>query len=199
MCGCTLSTKPEKNYRDLNTITASVDQLSSYFTKGKRNTFLNERATESAFRSLSLTDYRYLHFSTHGVINTETPEFSSLLLQPDGQEDGCLNMYEIFDLDFNADLVTLAACQTGLGKLVQGEGMVGFTRALMYAGSPSVVLSLWEVVDESTNQLFLDYYSELAKDGSDKYAPLRAAQLKMIESGKYSNPYYWAPFIFNYQ
>ena len=74
--------------------------------------------------------------------------------------------------------------------------MVGFTRALMYAGTPSVILSLWEVGDDSTKELFVNYYSKLSKDGSEKYAPLRDTQLRMIESGKYSNPYYWAPFVF---
>ncbi len=189
-------TNDGKIYDDLSTITASVDQLSKIFASDRSATTLNAAASEYAFKSLDLASYRYLHFATHGVINTEAPDFSSILLQSTVQEDGCLSIHEIFDLDFNADLVTLAACQTGLGKLVRGEGMVGFTRALMYAGTPSVILSLWEVADESTNQLFLDYYSTLAKDGSDKYVPLRATQLKMIESEEYANPYYWSPFVF---
>ncbi len=189
-------TNDDNIYGNLVTIASSIDRLGDLFSINQSTTIVDDQANESAFKSLDLTNYRYLHFATHGVINDETPDFSSILLQPGAQEDGCLNMYEIFDLDFNADLVTLAACQTGLGKLVRGEGMVGFTRALMYAGTPSVILSLWEVADESTNQLFLDYYSKLAKDGSDKYAPLRAAQLDMIKSREYSNPYYWAPFVF---
>ncbi len=192
----TSCTNDSSNYPNLSSIAASIVHLGSLFPSNKSLTVLDESANENAFKNLSLGDYRYLHFATHGVINPETPDFSSILLQPDGEEDGCLNMYEIFELDLNADLVTLAACQTGLGQLVRGEGMIGFTRALMFAGTPSVILSLWEVVDESTNQLFLDYYSKLAKDGSDKYQPLRAAQLEMIESGEHSNPYYWAPFVF---
>ncbi len=183
-------------YGDLSAVAASIKQLGDLFDVGQSTIVLNEQANESVVKSFDFADYRYLHFATHGTINTEIPDFSSLLLLPYGQEDGCLNMYEIFDLNFNADLVTIAACQTGLGKLVRGEGIVGFTRALMYAGTPSVILSLWEVADESTNQLFLDYYSKLASDGSDKYEPLRVAQLKMIESEEYSNPYYWAPFVF---
>ena len=99
-------------------------------------------------------------------------------------------------MEFNADLVILSACETGLGKLVRGEGMVGFTRALMYAGTPSVILSLWEVGDNSTKELFVDYYGRLAQDGKEKYKPLRQVQLDMIERGKYANPYYWAPFVF---
>ena len=120
-----------------------------------------------------------------------------ILLSPSEKDDGCLNLYEIFELDLNADLVSLSACETGLGQLVRGEGMVGFTRALMYAGTPSMILSLWKVPDESTSDLFVNYYSKLQKNnGTNKYAPLREVQLEMIQSEKYSNPYYWAPFIF---
>ncbi len=153
-------------------------------------------ASEENFKRENLENYKRLHFSTHSVVNAENPAFSRILLHPSDEEDGCLNLYEFFELEFNADLITFSACGTGLGKLLKGEGMMGFTRALMYAGTPSVILSLWEVADESTNQLYIDYYSRLTKDGSDKYAPLRAAQLKMIDSGEYSNPYYWAPFVF---
>ena len=173
-----------------------VTAISQLFPRNSTTILVDDQAQENYVKTMQFQDYRYLHFSTHGIIDTETPDFSSILLQQGGNEDGCLNIYEIFNLDFNADLVSLSACQTGLGKLVQGEGMVGFTQALMYAGTPSVILSLWEVADESTNQLFKSYYNTLAKEGSNKYASLRSAQLQMIHSEKYSNPYYWAPFVF---
>ena len=185
---CTEDGTPLNN---LSNTTSSVESIQNYFSPAKSTTLFNHDANSDQFSSLDLKDYRYLHFATHGQINSEKPEFSTILLH-----DACLNLYEIFELEFNADLVTLSACETGLGKLVRGEGMVGFTRALMYAGTPSVILSLWEVGDDSTKDLFVNYYSKLAKDGSEKYAPLRAAQLDMINSGKYSNPYYWAPFVF---
>ena len=174
----------------------SIDTIKEFFDEDKRKTIYNEEASEDNFNNLSLNDFRYLHLATHGLINSDSPDFSSIVLQSGGDENGCLNLYEIFDLEFNADLVTLSACETGLGKLVRGEGMVGFTRALMYAGTPSVILSLWEVGDDSTKDLFVNYYSKLSKDRSEKYAPLRDTQLQMIESGKYSNPYFWAPFVF---
>ena len=185
---CTDDGKPLKN---LDNTLPSIESIKNSFNQKKSTFLINEDANRDKFSSLNLKDYRYLHFATHGQINSEKPEFSTILLH-----DACLNLYEIFELEFNADLVTLSACETGLGKLVRGEGMVGFTRALMYAGTPSVILSLWEVGDDSTKELFVNYYGKLSKDGSQKYTPLREVQLQMIKSGKYSNPYFWAPFVF---
>ena len=174
---------------------SEVDNIAKRFANNR--VLKGKQTKESDLKGMNLTPYRYLHFSTHGLINTENPDFSRILLTPADTEDGCLNLYEIFDLELNADLVSLSACETGLGKLVRGEGMVGFTRALMYAGTPSVILSLWNVADESTKNLFVNYYSELSQNGADKYLPLRAAQLHMIQQGgEYANPFYWAPFIF---
>ena len=174
---------------------AEVMSIANQFPQERVTTLINETATEDSLKNSVLSDYRYVHFSTHGVINSKQADFNRILLGHI-KEDGCLNVYEIFEQDWEVDLVTLSACKTGLGELIRGEGMVGFTRALMYAGTPSVVLSLWEVADESTKNLFVDYYTELAKDVTDKYDPLRKTQLKMISSKNYSNPYYWAPFVF---
>jgi len=161
--------------------------------------FKREQALEDTLKALDLKPFRYFHCATHSIIDAETPELSMIILtlDKDSTEDGLVHLYEIFDLDLNADLVVLSACETGLGKLVKGEGMVGFTRALMYAGTPTVILSLWSVADQSTANLFIDYYKGLkAIDGRDKHLPLREAQLKMIEAGgKFSNPYFWAPFV----
>ena len=186
-----LCTADGKALASLTNTTTSVELIKKYFSPEKSTTIFDEEANRDDFSSLDLKDYRYLNFATHGQINPEQPEFSNILLH-----DGCLNLYEIFELELNADLVTLSACETGLGKLVRGEGMVGFTRALMYAGTPSVILSLWEVGDDSTKELFVDYYRQLASDVREKHEPLRNVQLKMIEEGKYSNPYFWAPFVF---
>ena len=186
-----LCTEDGNSLNKLSNTTSSVNSIHCLFNSEKSKVLFNEEANRDYFSSPDLKNYRYLHFATHGQINSEKPEFSNILLH-----DACLNLYEIFELEFNADLVTLSACETGLGKLVRGEGMVGFTRALMYAGTPSVILSLWEVGDDSTKDLFVNYYSKLSKDGSQKYVPLREVQLQMIESGKYSNPYFWAPFVF---
>ncbi len=185
-------------FGDLSNQTLHINAIQSLFPKERSAVLIDESANEGNLKKAALSDYRYLHFSTHGIINSEMPEFSSILLQSGEFEDGCLNLYEIFDLQLNADLVTLSACETALGKLVKGEGMVGFTHALMHAGSSSLILSLWEVEDLSTNQLFFNYYEELTSEGAeDKIVPLRATKLKMIGSiNSYSNPDFWAPFVF---
>ncbi|MEM7369770.1 MAG: CHAT domain-containing protein [Bacteroidota bacterium] len=177
-----------------------VKGIAALFPKEQADVFMGHQATEDNLKALALKDYRYIHFSTHGLINTQFPKWSAIALTQDNDstEDGLMQMYELFDLELNAELVSLSACESGLGKLVEGEGMVGFTRGLMYAGAPSLILSLWPVVDESTADLFLDYYRRLQKsDGKNKYRPLRKTQLKMIrQGGTFANPYYWAPFIF---
>lgn len=171
--------------------------IANNFDTARTNLLINNNNYETTLKSLDLTAYRYLHFSTHGLINTQQPNFSRILLTPSLTDDGCLHLYEVFELSLQADLVTLSACETGLGKLQRGEGMQGFTKALLYAGTSSIILSLWEVVDVSTKDLFVNYYANLAKDNSNKYRPLRAAQLKMIEQGGvYANPYYWGAFVF---
>jgi CHAT domain-containing protein len=105
-------------------------------------------------------------------------------------------MSEIFNLDLNADLVVLSACQTGLGRLVKGEGMIGLTRAFMYAGASSVVVSLWKVQDYSTAALMKSFYRHL-RAGKGKAEALRQAKLNMIRSDipAYRFPYFWAPFV----
>jgi CHAT domain-containing protein len=112
----------------------------------------------------------------------------------DAVEDGLLQVYEIFNLKLNADLVVLSACKSGLGKKVRGEGLIGLTRAFMYAGAPSVVVSLWSVVDRSTASLMVKFYETLNQAG-DKAEALRQAKLKMIQNPLYAHPYYWAPFV----
>ena len=109
-------------------------------------------------------------------------------------EDGLLQVYEIFNLKLNADLVVLSACETGLGKQVKGEGLVGLTHAFFYAGTPSILVSLWKVQDRSTAELMVNFYQQLDR-GKDKAEALRLAKLHLIQRNRYAHPYYWAPFV----
>jgi CHAT domain-containing protein len=131
------------------------------------------------------------------LIDEKKPDLSSLVLTQHSNpgEDGFLRATEIFNLDMNADLVVLSACQTGLGKLVRGEGMVGLTRAFMYAGTPAVMVSLWSVSDISTATLMGEFYKNLVIKNLDKTNALRKAKLTMLKNEKFANPYYWAPFV----
>jgi CHAT domain-containing protein len=136
-------------------------------------------------------------------LNAERPEFTGLVLSLVGNKnnDGFLRTDEVFNLNLGAQLVMLSACETGLGKEKRGEGVIGLTRAFMYAGTPTVGVSLWSVADKSTAELMTDFYRRLlgpAAASSALTAPsgaMREAQLAMITGKKYSAPFYWAPFV----
>ena len=119
-----------------------------------------------------------------------------LSLDEEGGEDGFLQMREIFNLNLDADLVVLSGCETGRGKLLKGEGLVGLSRAFLAAGARSLVVSLWRVNDRSTSLLMEAFYLNL-KEGLGKAEALHQAKLALmkVEEGRYAHPYYWAPFI----
>ena len=187
-----------QGYRRLEYSGEEVKKIASFFKPGSYEIFLNKEATEeNVKREGELKKYNYLHFATHGFINEDKPDLSSLVLcqQNRSGEDGLLQAQEIFNLKLNADLVVLSACQTGLGKLVRGEGIVGLTRAFMYAGTPSVLVSLWSVSDISTAILMGEFYKYLIKNKLCRTDALRKAQLSLINDPKFAHPFYWAPFV----
>jgi tetratricopeptide (TPR) repeat protein len=154
-------------------------------------------ANEDLIKNKLVKDFNILHFATHGVVDEVNPELSKIFLQSaTSGEDGCLYSGEIYNLQLQANLVTLSACQTGLGKISKGEGVIGLSRALVYAGARNVIVSFWSVADESTAALMTDFYADLLSSPTSKFqSSLRTAKLKMIENEKYAAPYYWAPFI----
>jgi CHAT domain-containing protein/Tfp pilus assembly protein PilF len=145
-----------------------------------------------------LSQYKMLHFATHGFLDSTEPEFSGIVLslidKQGKSQRGFLRLTDIFNLNFPAELVVLSACSTGLGKEVKGEGLVGLTRGLMYAGAARVVVSLWNVNDQATSLLMSQFYSQMLQQGKTPAAALRAAQLKMWEQEKWRNPYSWSAF-----
>jgi len=151
---------------------------------------LRNHATETAVKKFS-GQFRYIHLATHGTFNPGIPLQSGLMLSSDQQNDGMLTVQEIFDLILNADLVTLSACESALGKVASGDDVVGFTRGFLYAGADSIVSSLWKVDDQATSILMQQFYKSLKE--SDKRSALRTAQLKVKDTYN-SHPYYWAAF-----
>ena len=139
-----------------------------------------------------------MHFATHGWLDSQHPELSGIVLSmvdEQGQpQDGFLRAHEVFNLKLPAELVVLSACQTGLGKEVKGEGLVGLTRGFMYAGAPRVVVSLWSVNDEATAELMTRFYRGMLKEGLRPAKALQAAQVSMLKEKRYSAPFYWAAF-----
>jgi len=153
-------------------------------------------ATEGCLKTSHLTDFGYIHFATHAIVDEEKPELSGIVLaqDPSSTEDGTLHSGEIYSLRMNAELVVLSACETGLGRIVQGEGIMGLTRGFIYAGAENLVVSLWRVADRSTARLMVEFYRSMLESGG-KAESLREAKLKMIESGRFASAYYWAPFV----
>lgn len=148
------------------------------------------QSTET-FAKKNAGNYNFLHFATHGSYNYRQPLYSFLLFPPAEGDDGRLNVYEVFEMDLNAKLVTLSACETGLGNISQGDELTGLSRAFLFAGSSSVIVSLWSVADYPTSMLMTNFYTYL-KDHPMQEA-LTMAQRDVIE--KYPQPEYWAPFI----
>lgn len=156
-------------------------------------------ATRAAALHPALSQYRYVHFATHGLIDSERPGLSSLVLslvdETGKPQDGFLRAHEIYKLKLPAELVVLSACQTGLGKEVKGEGLLGLTRGFMYAGAARVVVSLWSVNDKATAALMTNFYRHMLKENQRPAAALRAAQIEMWKQKQWQAPYYWAAFV----
>jgi CHAT domain-containing protein len=162
---------------------------------------VGKTATESNFKLLA-PRYRFLHLATHGFFNKLNPLLSGLELEADEANDGRLELHEILGLQLDADLVTLSACQTGLGsgyfaEVPAGDDFVGLTRAFLYAGSTAVLATLWEVDDASTLALMKQFYGGLtqAAGTEDTAIALALAQRALLSSDEYKHPYFWAPFV----
>jgi CHAT domain-containing protein/tetratricopeptide (TPR) repeat protein len=147
-----------------------------------------------------LGEYRIVHFATHGILNNVHPELSGIVLslvdEGGKQQDGFLRLQDIYNLKLPAELVVLSACQTGLGKKVEGEGLIGLTRGFMYAGAPRVLASLWNVDDRATSELMKRFYQGLLRPEALRPAgALRQAQLSIWKEKQWREPYYWAAFV----
>ena len=181
---------PDLNNPKLDLPFAQAEALA--ITKGnpKAKVLLRKQASKTAVKKFS-DQFRYVHFACHGIFNPDKPLESGLMLSKDDQNDGMLTVNELYNMRLNADLVTLSACETALGKVSNGDDVVGFTRGFLYAGTNSIVSSLWKVSDEATSLLMQELYKNL-KD-KDKRTALRLAQLKVKETYN-SHPYFWAAF-----
>ncbi|MDX2031013.1 MAG: tetratricopeptide repeat protein [Blastocatellia bacterium] len=155
-------------------------------------------ASRQTVKTADLSQYRYVHFATHGLLNSENPELSSIVLslvdEAGKPQDGFLRAMEIYNLNLPAETVVLSACETGLGKQIKGEGLVGLTRGFMYAGTPRVVVSLWSVNDRATADLMTRLYRKMITEKLPTAAALRAAQLEMLRDTQWKSPYFWAAF-----
>ena len=185
----------------LNGTRTEADQISKLAkTSGAQaDVWLDLDANEDNLAARDVSKYRIIHVATHGLLNAERPQFTGVVLSLVGNKthDGFVRTDEVFNLRLGSPLVMLSACETGLGKEKRGEGVMGLTRAFMYAGAPTVGVSLWSVADKSTADLMTDFYRRLlsASESTTSSSALRGAQLAMINGKKFSAPFYWAPFV----
>lgn len=173
-----------------------VETIADFFKRRSQQAKIYKRveANETNAKSSDLINFDYIHFSCHGVMGDG---FQGLVLSqvPGSPEDGYLTLNEIMNCDYNARLVVLSACQTGKGEMTKGEGVTGLTQAVMYAGTPAVVASLWGVDEDATKDLLVAFYKYMVEGGMTGDEALRKAKLALINSEKYASPYYWAAFV----
>jgi CHAT domain-containing protein/Tfp pilus assembly protein PilF len=170
--------------------------LLNFINPEKVTVFQDSEATKSQFQRQNLSNYGYIHFATHAFVNETNPDLSGIVLQGEGEENGILYVSDIYNLQLNADLVVLGACETGLGSVHKGEGMIGFTRAFKYAGASNLVVSMWRVSDQPTARLMISFYEKVKEDLSYSEA-LQFAKQQLIENPETAHPIHWAAFVLN--
>ena len=213
--------RSQASFASLPSTLLEVDSIAVNFKETRL--LKNEDVTEATLKSFDLSQFRYIHFATHAEIDEVNPSQSGLVLSKKTDvetlfgEDGHLNSTEISGLRLNADLVTLSACETGMGKVITGEGLLGLQRSFLTAGSSSVMVSLWNIFDRSTAVFMSSFYKSMLEHKAEDYGlwnqgldaiglyehplfdykakALREAKLAMIDHPYYNKPVHWAPFI----
>jgi CHAT domain-containing protein/tetratricopeptide (TPR) repeat protein len=190
----TRSANSTETFSDLLYNKEEVKQVANFFNS---RVFLGEEATEQAFREFAL-ESRMLHLSMHAFAHDEDPMYSGLVFsQPaETEEDNFLYAYELYNMQLRANLAVLSACETGIGQLARGEGIMSLGRAFKYAGCPNVAMSLWKVNDRTTQSIVQAFFKNLA-DGTDKDEALQQAKLSFLNEAKgpLAHPYYWASLV----
>jgi len=186
-------------FRRLRFSREEADAIAGLVPPENRLRVVDFDASREMVLTASLSDYRILHFSTHGVLNSSQAELSGLVLsmydRSGAPKDGFLRLHEVYNLTLNADLVVLSACETALGTAIRGEGLIGLARGFIYAGAARVVASLWNVEDQATAVLMKRFYEDMLSGGRSPAAALRSAQIAMLRNPRWSQPYFWAAFV----
>ena len=188
--------KYRDNITDLASTHAEIQNALKFFPG---QLFAGEKATETAFKKQAPRD-RIVHLAMHAIVDEKNPLESKLIFYNNGDStnDGFLNAYELYNMDLNADMAVLSACNTGYGRLAQGEGVMSLSRAFSYAGCRSLVMSLWEANDKSTAEIMRLFYKNLY-DGNTKDEALRKAKLSFLNQADplTAHPLFWGGFIVN--
>ncbi len=191
--------KYQREGGDLNRLEASSDEIETIagvFKKYQQEAevYLRAEATEEQFKGPGMKEFAYIHMACHGILGAH---FQGLVLSqiPGAEEDGFLTLNDFMNCDLKAKLVVLSACQSALGKMGQAEGVTGLTNAMMIAGTPAVVASLWNVSDLATKELMITFYTHILANKMNPEEALRQAKLTMIKNEIYASPYFWGPFV----
>lgn len=176
-----------------------ADDIVRMAPRGSSRKLMGFAANLDAVKDRNISQYRILHFATHGIFNNEHPELSGIVLSlydADGRRRaGFLGLHEIYNLNLPVELVVLSACNTARGREVRGEGLIGLTRGFMYAGASRVLSSLWKVDEDATAELMKHFYEGVLVERLPPAAALRQAQIKMWQTKRWRSPYYWAAFV----
>ena len=177
-----------------------LNRLLNFSAENKDKTSLGyfySDATEKAFKS-RIKNFDIIHIASHSFINEDQPQISGMVFaQPTDStntEDGILYAGETYNLDLNADLVVLSSCESGLGKLISGEGMMALTRGFLYSGVANIIFSLWKIPDKPTSELMIEFYKQMLS-GKSYSESLRQAKLNLIKNEITARPRSWASFI----
>jgi CHAT domain-containing protein len=177
-----------------------AEAIAALVPESSRKLMTGFDANRSMLLETDLHQYRYIHFATHGLVDSRYPALSALALSRydrDGQpQEALLRLPNIYDLRLNAELVVLSSCDTALGRDIRGEGLVGLTQGFLYAGARSLVVSLWQVPDRATSELMSHFYRILLQDGLGPAEALRRAQLEIASKPRWKDPYFWAAMVF---
>lgn len=179
--------------KEVNTI---IDLFAKNGLKGNMSV-LRQKANESVLKSQLEKPYQFIHIAGHSYADLENPKFSGIACFQDSNdkiEDGTLYVGEIYNINIEADLVTLSSCESGYGKLETAEGLLGLNRAFIYAGTPNVVFSLWKVYDKVSAHLMIDFYTHILS-GKTYAASLRAAKLNLLNQEETAAPHFWSPYL----
>jgi len=188
-----------KRFSELKFAEKEVAGIIQLFEQKKKTSraYFHREASEENFKGTA-GSYKYLHLATHGILNEKNPKLSGLIFsQPSDSghaEDGVLYAGETFNLATNADLVVLSSCESGLGKLVKGEGLMAITRGFIYAGASNIIVSLWKVYDKHTSELMVELYKNILA-GKNYVTALREAKLQMIRGPATAFPQKWSAFV----
>jgi CHAT domain-containing protein len=188
-----------KTFRELKYSEDEVRQIAAGFqSRGYPGVaYVHSDATEESFKQIA-GRYRYIHLATHGYIDKNHPNLSALVFSPQVDDslsdDGLLYAGEAYNLQLDAELLVLSSCESGVGKMARGEGILAFTRGFQYAGARNIVYSLWKVLDRQTNELMQEFYGGVL-NGKRVSQALREAKLRMINDRATAFPLLWAGFV----